>query len=124
MTITFKQAEIHKAGLAIFPVFDDLVRNGVGSSLALNFEDLAQAADFKGQKGQFFSVYALDGAKSNQVIFAGAGKKADFDAEMFAANLTKKFLMSRQTDWVLYLDGYDISPDSAARAALGAKLAT
>ena len=123
MRITFKSAGIQETGLAIFPVFEDLTLNGVGESLSLDFKELSQAADFKGKKGDIFSVYALSGAKAKQIVFVGAGKKAEFNAEMFAAVIARKYLMNRQTDWTIYLDGCDVSPDSAARAALGAQLA-
>ena len=123
MKITFKSANIQESGLAIFPIFESEALNGVGVSLDLDFKRLSQAADFNGKKGKEFSVYALDGTKANQTVFVGAGKRSDFNAEMFAATFAKKHLLNRQANWTLYLDGCDVNPDSAARAALGVQLA-
>ena len=92
MKITFKPATIQETGLAIFPIFEGVALNGVGVSLPLNFKGLSEAADFKGKKGQEFSVYALDGSKANQIVFIGAGKRAEFNVEMFAATVAKRFI--------------------------------
>ena len=124
MKITFKSAQVESTGLACVPVFDDLVRKGVSKTFDLDFEKTSQAADFKGKPGQSFHVYAVPKSDAAQTLFIGAGKKAEFDSEMFAAKMTKAQLLSRQTNWTLYLDGMDIDPDSAARAAAGAQLAS
>jgi len=121
--LNFKPAALNKTGIAIIPIFEDLVRNGVSGGLSLNFDTIAQAADFKGKYGQLFRVYAAAGSHAQQTVFIGAGKKSDFNAEMFAAKATKKLLLERQTSWSFYLDGLDLDPDSAARVALGAELA-
>ena len=124
MKIKFVATGLQSTGLAIVPVFEDLICNGAAKSIDVDFTNLAQAAEFKGKSGQSFSVYAVDGAKAAQILFVGAGQKANFDAEMFAAKVTKSNLMSRQTQWSIYLDGIDLDPDGAARAALGATLAS
>lgn len=123
MKLTFNSATLLETGLAVVPVFDDMRRNGVCADLSIDFETLAQAADFKGKSGQSFRVYAVTGSQAKQVVFIGAGGKDEFDAEMFAAKATKQLLMERQTTWTFYLDGIDVDPDSAARAALGVELA-
>jgi len=123
VNITFKPASLQATGLAIIPIFDDMARSGVTADLNVEFNAIAQAADFKGKSGQSFKVYALAGSEAQQVVFIGAGKKSDFNAEMFTAKAVKQLLMERQTSWTFYLDGIDVDPDSAARAALGAELA-
>ena len=123
MKLTFKPASLQATGLAIIPVFEDMARNGLAADLAVDFDKLAQAADFKGKPGQSFRVYAVEGSQAQQVVFMGGGKKPKFNAEIFAAKAVKQLLMERQTSWTFYLDGTGADPDGAARAALGAELA-
>jgi len=121
--LNFIPSAIHETGIAIIPVFEDLMRNGVSAEIKIDFDSLAQAAVFEGKSGQSFRVYAAEGSQAQQAIFMGAGKKSSFNAEMFAAKAVKQLLLERQTSWSFYLDGLDLDPDSAARAALGAELA-
>lgn len=123
MKVSFESAGLKSTGLAIVPIFDDQNRNGIAASIELDFKTLAQAADFKGKSGQNFRTYAVDGSNAAQLIFIGAGKKSEFNAEMFAAKTAKMLLLDRQKTWTFYLDGVDLDPDGAARAALGAQLA-
>jgi len=122
--ISFASAAFKSTGLAIIPIFDDLKQNGVTASLDINFKKMSQAAEFKGKSGQSMVAYAVENSKAKQILFVGAGARKSFDAEMFAATVTKSQLLSRHTSWVIYLDGADIDPDSAARAGLGASLAS
>ena len=124
MKISFAAAAFKSTGLAIIPIFDDLKQNGVTTSLDVGFKKISQAAVFKGKTGQSMSVFAVDKAKAKQVLYVGAGARKNFDAEMFAATITKSQLLNPRKSWTLYLDGADIDPDSAARAALGAQLAS
>ena len=52
----------------------------------------------------------------------GIGDGKNFDAEMFGAKIAKSLMMSESTI-TLHLGGIDVSPDSAARAAVGMRLA-
>lgn len=126
MKISFESATKGK-GIAILPVFDGNTAHGSVSEIAKaqagGFDALAKAASFAGKGGQSFDVYAPDGTDASRAVFMGAGDTEKFDAEMFAAKATKSLLMSRETDWSLHLDGFDVSPDSCARAAVGARLA-
>lgn len=124
MKINFVSAGLQATGLAIVPVFSDLKLRGASKAFKGDFKALAQAADFKGDYSNSFSVYADKSLKADQFIFVGAGHIDRFNVEIFAASIVRSNLLNRQTDWTIYLDGADIDPDGAARAALGAKLAS
>ncbi len=83
----------------------------------------AKAADFTGKSGSSFDVYAPDGASTKRLVVMGAGDRVKFDAEKFGAKAVKSLLMSGESTVTLHLDGMDLSPDDAARAALGGVLA-
>ena len=83
----------------------------------------AKAADFTGKSGQSFDVFAPAGASTKRLHVMGAGARDEFDAEVFGANAVKALLLSGESTVTLHLDGMDLSPDDAARAALGGVLA-
>ncbi len=127
MKITFTGGKPATSGIAVLPVFEgnksfgsvkDYIKAG-----GAQYKDAASAAKFKGKSGQVFDVYAPKGVKTSRLHVVGAGKKDKFDAEMFAAKVTKSLLMSGETAVTFHLDGLDISADDAARAAVGARLA-
>lgn len=83
----------------------------------------AKAAGFTGKSGSAFDVYAPEGVSTKRLTVIGCGDKGDFDAEKFGARAVKSLLMSGESTVTLHLDGMDLTPDDAARAALGGVLA-
>ena len=82
-----------------------------------------KAAGFDGSAGRSVSVYGPAGVATSVVNVLGAGERSKFDAETFGARAVKSLLMSGQTSLTLHLEGLGLSPDEAARAALGGVLA-
>lgn len=81
----------------------------------------AKGADFHGKSGDGFDTYVESGAR---VFLRGRGEKDVFDYEMCAANVAKSLRGSGITELTIHLDGTDATADDAARAALGARLAS
>ena len=115
-----------KSGAAIVPVFKGGKVYGGGAAYVEALGDVyakaAKAAGFKGEAGKSFTLYAPEGFKVSRLVFVGCGAKP-FDAEMFAAKAIKPLLKSGESTVSLHLGGFDVSADSAARAAVGARLA-
>jgi len=115
------------SGVAVIPVQSGLKTSGGASAYVKatkgQFKIAAKAASFKGDKGKRFSIFAPSGSQLNRLLAWGIGKGDSFDAEMFGAHVTKFLLMSGDTTLTLHLGGFDFTPDQAARAAVGARLA-
>ncbi len=127
MKVSFISAKPVTNGIAVLPVFDggksfgsveDYIKAGNGQYMAA-----VKAAKFKGKSSQAFDIYAPSGVKTPRLHIVGAGDKAKFDAEMFAAGVTKSLLFSGETTVTFHLDGIGLTADQAARAAVGARLA-
>jgi len=58
----------------------------------------------------------------SRLVACGIGDGKDFDAEMFGAKVAKALMMD-ETTITLHLGDMDVSPDAAARAAVGMRLA-
>ncbi len=116
------------AGTAIIPVFNKGKAYGAAkdyiNAMGAQYKKAAKAAGFTGQAGKSFSLYAPQGLSLGRLIIVGAGDKSKFDAEMFGAKLAKSLLLSGETSLTFHLGGADISPDSAARLVVGARLAS
>ena len=128
MKVSFVTAKTATTGIAVLPVFEG---NKVFGSAKAYYTDskgavaaAAKAAKFTGKSGQSFDVFAPAGSKVSRILVIGAGKKDKFNPELFAANAAKKLLFSGETTLNFHLDGTDITPDQAARAAVGARLAS
>ncbi|MEE9346930.1 MAG: leucyl aminopeptidase, partial [Robiginitomaculum sp.] len=83
-----------------------------------------KASGFTGKAGSSFTVLAPKGVDSSRVLVMGGGDMKTFDAEIFGAKAVKALLMSGETTVTLHLEGLGLSPDDAARAALGGVLAS
>ena len=127
MKVSFVADSPVKGGTAIVPIFKGGKAFGAGQAYidALNgaYEATAKAAGFTGAAGQAFDIFAPAGSEVDRLRFVGCGAQDKFDAEMFAARVTKSLLMSREKTFTFHLGGFDVSPDAAARAAVGARLA-
>ena len=127
MKVSFVADTPVNSGIAVIPVNLGLKTGGGASDYVTaskgQFKAAAKAANFKGEKGKHFSIFAPHGSKTDRLVAWGIGKGDDFDAEMFGAKVTKALMMSGETTLVLHLGGLNFSPDQAARAAVGARLA-
>ena len=126
-TVSFFNDAPAKSGTAIVPVFKGGKAYGAGQAyieaLGTVYTKSAKAAGFKAESGQSFTLYAPDGFNVSRLVFVGCGKGSAFDSEMFAAKAIKPLLKSGETTVNIHLGGFDVTPDSAARAAIGARLA-
>jgi len=84
----------------------------------------AKAGGVDGAAGKSVQIVGPEGTKTNRLLVTGCGNLAGFNVEKFGARVTKTMLMSGETTLVMHLDGHDLSPTDAARAALGAVLAS
>ncbi|MDB4257685.1 leucyl aminopeptidase [bacterium] len=127
MKIVFVVSEKASSGIAVVPVFKKNTLFGAGkkywSDSRGQFADAAKAAGFKGEPGSTLPLYLPRGSKVPALFLQGVGAREDFDAEMFAASALKAQRTGKAKTMTLHLDGFDLSPDEAARAGLGARLA-
>ena len=127
MKVTFVADKPVSTGTAIIPVFKGNKAFGGAkdyiSGTKGHFAKAAKAADFDGQDGKSFDLFLPAGTNVPRLRTVGAGDKAKFNAEMFAAKATKTMLMSGEKTLTFHLGGLNVSPDDAARAAVGARLA-
>ena len=85
---------------------------------------VAKATGFKGKSGQKFSTFAADGDDAVQIFVRARGSKDTFDYEMAVAETAKAMKGSGVQSLTIHLGGSDATADDAARAALGARLAS
>ena len=127
MKVSFVADKPAKTNIAVIPIFDGLKAFGgskdIIKALGASFKSSAASANFTGAAGQSFDVFAPKGLPIDQVRFAGAGDKAKFNAEMFAAKAVRSMLMTRHKTMTFFLGGLKLSGDDAARAVVGARLA-
>ena len=88
-----------------------------------HFDKAVKAAGFTGNQSQAIELLAPAGVTTKRLVVMGAGSADKFDAEKFGARAVKHLLLSGDTSVTLHLEGMGLSPDDAARAALGGVLA-
>ena len=86
--------------------------------------EVAEAVDFKNKADQMFSTYARVGGKAVRVYVVGRGKDDTYDYEMAVAKVAKALRGTGVTELTIHLAGSSATADDAARAALGARLAS
>lgn len=127
MKVSFVADKPVTSGAAVIVVFKDGKAFGEAKTYIkaakADYQAASRATDFNGQGGKSFTLYGPKGSEASRLIVRGGGDKKAFDAEMFGAGLAKALLMSGESMVTLHLDGIGLSPDDAARAALGARLA-
>ena len=131
MKISFISADIGKGqanAIAALPVFKKGgLKNAAAAYDKLSGKQISagvKAAKFDGSAGKGFSVLGPKGTNTDRLYVAGCGERKKFDAEMFGARMAKAFLLNNEPTLILHLDGIDCTPVDAARAALGAQLAS
>ena len=126
MKVTFVSDKPVSLGCAVIPVKKSLKTAGGASAYVTSssgqFKKAAKAAGFNGEKGKSFSIFAPTGSDASRLMACGIGDGKGFEAEMFGAKVAKSLMMTESTVTV-HLGGMDISPDAAARAAVGMRLA-
>ncbi|MEM7729122.1 MAG: leucyl aminopeptidase [Pseudomonadota bacterium] len=85
---------------------------------------VAKATGYKGKAGQSFSTFVTRGDEAVQVFVRARGKDDTFDYEMAVAETAKAMKGSGVRQLTIHLGGSDATADDAARAALGARLAS
>ncbi|MBL4870193.1 MAG: leucyl aminopeptidase, partial [Robiginitomaculum sp.] len=130
MKVSFIGPEIGEGqtkAVAVIPVFakskltasakayDEILKGQITTSI--------KAGSIDGMGGKSFQILGPKGIKTNRLYITGCGDKKKFDGEMFGALVCKTLLMSGESTLILHLDGLDLTPVDAARAALGAVLA-
>jgi len=117
MKVTFSGPAAAKTGAAL------IVTNS-GEDHAYDSELVkaaAKSAAFHGKTGDGFNTYVESGVR---LFVAGRGEAGVFDYEMCAARTAKVLRGSGVKSLTIHLDGTDATADDAARAALGARLAS
>ena len=126
MKVTFIADKPASSGCAVIAVKKSLKTSGAASDyvavLGGQFKKAAKGAGFNGEKGKSFSSFAPEGLDVSRLVACGIGDGKDFDAEMFGAKVAKALMMG-ETTITLHLGDMDVSPDAAARAAVGMRLA-
>ena len=126
MKVTFVSDKPVSLGCVVIPVKKLLKTAGGASAYVTSssgqFKKAAKAAGFNGEKGKSFSIFAPTGSDASRLMACGIGDGKGFEAEMFGAKVAKSLMMTESTVTV-HLGGMDISPDAAARAAVGMRLA-
>lgn len=127
MKVSFVADSPVSGGIAVLPIFKGAKAFGASkdyiSATDGAYKRAAKAANFTGETGQSFDIFAPDGSGVDRLYSAGAGDKDKFNAEIFAAKAMESLLMSRETSLTFHLGGLGLTPDEAARAAVGARLA-
>ncbi len=83
-----------------------------------------KAGGVDGRIGRSFQILGPKGTKTNRLYILGCGAQSKFDTEMFGAHAAKNLLKCGEHTLVLHMDGLGLTAVDAARAALGAVLAT
>ncbi len=126
MKVSFVADKPVASGCAVIPVKKPLKIGGGASDYIKaskgQFKAAAKAAGFSGEAGKSFSIYAPTGSDISRLVAIGIGDGKKFDSEMFGAKIAKALMMVEGTV-TLHLGGMDVSPDAAARAAVGMRLA-
>lgn len=87
-------------------------------------EAVAEATGFKGKSGQSFSTFVKSDDSAVKVFVRARGSDDEFDYEMAVAETAKAMKGSGLTQLTIHLGSSEATADDAARAALGARLAS
>jgi leucyl aminopeptidase len=117
MKVTFSAPGAAKTGAALV-----ISNSGEGHAYDSGVvKAAAKAAKFHGKAGDGFSTYVESGVR---LFVRGRGEADVFDYEMAVAKIAKALRGSGTTQLTVHLDATDATADDAARAALGARLAS
>lgn len=127
MKVSFVASNKAASGVAVVPVFEGRKLHGAAKSYREDSKGQVfaamQAAGFSGEKDEGLPIYAPAGSEVDGLSFFGVGKRSEFDAEMFGAQVMQVHRTKGEKALNLHLDGLKLAPEEAARAAVGARLA-
>ena len=126
MKISFVADKAASSGCAVLPLkkplkISDTVRQYVPKPDGY-FKLAAKAANFTGENGKSFSIYAPNETALSRLVVFGIGDGKKFDAEMFGAKIAKSLMMDEAVV-TLHLGDLDLPADEIAKAVVGARLA-
>ncbi len=120
VTVSFTADAAAKSGAALL-----IGKSGFKSHYPdADLASVAKATGFENKSGQMFSTFAKVGGDVVRVFVVGRGEDDVFDFEMAVAKVAKALRGSGLTSLTIHLGGSEATADDAARAALGARLAT
>ncbi len=123
VTVSFVKEGPANGGAAL--IITDAKGGGLDAVYAdANLTEAAATTGFKGKGGQKFSSFAVVDGKAVQVFVRARGSDETFDYEMAVAETAKAMRGSNVDALTIHLGGSGASADDAARAALGARLAS
>lgn len=127
MKISFISKDPVKSGTVVIPVFaDEDLYSGAKvycDAIETTFKSAKKAARFDASAKKSFSIFGPTPLKAERLIIAGAGKREDFDPEIFGANIGRSERLSGDETLTFALAGSGLSDDEAARMAVGLRLA-
>ncbi|MGB1129171.1 MAG: leucyl aminopeptidase [Haloferula sp.] len=127
MKVLFVAPKKASSGVAVVPVFAGAAIHGVSREYRADskgqFSRALKTAGFDGSQGQVLTQHALNGSDSLSLHLVGCGKRSELDTEALGAGVMKALARSGTKTLTFQLDGFRVSPDAAARVAVGARLA-
>lgn len=124
LSVTFVKDDAVRSGAALI-----IADHGKGAGYDRLYPDagldaVAGATGFKGKSGQSFSTFYSDGDSAVKLFVRARGSDAQYDYELAVAETVKALKGSGLELLTIHLGNSDATADDAARAALGARLAT
>jgi len=124
LSVTFVKDARARSGAALV-----IADHGKGEGYDRLYDDVgldsvAKATGFKGKPDQKFSTFVSNGDDAVRVFVRARGTSDLYDYEKAVAETVKSLKGSGTRSLTIHLGGSDASADDAARAALGARLAT
>ncbi|WP_298918731.1 leucyl aminopeptidase [uncultured Algimonas sp.] len=122
--VTFVDEDAAPQGAALILTDSDRVEGYDRLYPGAGLDAVAQATGFKNKSGRKFSTFVANGQDAVQVFVRARGDDETFDYEMAVAETAKAMKGSGVRELTIHLGGSDATADDAARAALGARLAS
>ena len=125
--VVFINSKAAASGRAVIPVFEKKVFSGAAQryreEFALSQKKFLQAASSHTSLNGQTSLFSPQPSSSAFLTFWTAGKKKEFDAELFGAKVAAAFCCSGEGPLTIHLDGLSLSAEELAQAAVGVRLA-
>lgn len=127
MKVNFTDNKPVTSGTAIVFAAKNLVMGESGKAYrdtsSANFDAAVKAAGFKAESGKIFETFIMMGDGAVRLMVVGTGDNETPDYERLTAKAVKQLLPAGETTLTVHM-GSEASADDAARAAVGARLAT
>ncbi len=126
MKVSFVANKPAEYGASIIFAKHNLVLDSSGRAYrdkaSTNFDASAKAANFKAETGKLFESFVVMGDEAVHLIVIGTGKDEKPDYERLVAKAVKRLLPYGETLLTVHMPS-ESSPEDAANAAVGARLA-